>query len=239
MFDFTERTELLIGRENAEKLASSSVLVFGLGGVGGTAAVALARAGIGRIGACDGDRVALSNLNRQELALHSTVGMVKTEVFRKRALDINPEIQVDEYPFFFGPDDSDKIPFENYDFVIDCIDDARGKVAIAVGAGKAGVKLLACMGAGGRLRSGGFSVKDLFSTRNDPLARHMRRLMRKAGITELSCVLPALGPNKAPGAPGPQPEPGVRQPVPSISYVPPEAGLFIAGEAVRSLLESC
>ena len=140
MFDFTERTELLIGRDALEKLARARVLLFGLGGVGGSCGEALVRAGIGHITAVDGDTVSLSNINRQVLALHSNVGMLKTEAFRRRALDINPALDIETVPEFYGRAERNSIDFSGFDHIVDCIDDVPAKVAIIVRAREAGVQ---------------------------------------------------------------------------------------------------
>ena len=227
MFDFVERTELLLGRTNVEKLAHARVLLFGLGGVGGSCGEALVRAGIGHITAVDGDTVARSNINRQVLALHSNIGMLKTEAFRRRALDINPELELETVPEFYSSSNWNSVDFTKFDFVIDCIDDVPAKVDIIVRARETGRQVMTCMGAGNRFAPPSFSVIDLFATTGDPLARSMRQALRKRGVDS---GVPAVVSNTA----------AVKSAVPhtvaSISYVPEAAGLTVAAEVICRIL---
>ena len=227
MFDFSERTELLLGAEKVEKLARTRVLLFGLGGVGGSCGEALVRAGIGHMTVVDGDTVALSNINRQVLALHSNVGMLKTEAFRRRAQDINPSLDLETVPEFYGAANRNSIDFSQFDFIIDCIDDVPAKTLIIVRAREAGRQIITCMGAGNRYARPDFSVIDLFKTTDDPLARTMRRALRKAGVSD---NVPAVVSNS----------PAVRTTEPhtvaSISYTPEAAGLTVAAEVINRIL---
>ena len=227
--DYSERTRILIGNGRAGKLASSRVLVFGLGGVGGSCAEALVRAGVGRITAVDGDVFAASNINRQLLALRSTVGRLKAEVFRERARDISPETEIDILPVFYSAENSGAVCFGDYDYVVDCIDDAAAKVLIIKGAKAAEVPVISCMGAGGRSGLPDFTVADLFDTSGDPLARKMRSLLRKEGICSgVQCVISRSAPDEKPSDP-PTAEPGPgKRIIGSISYVPQAAGLTAA-----------
>ncbi len=227
MFDFTERTELLIGRDALEKLARARVLLFGLGGVGGSCGEALVRAGIGHITAVDGDTVSLSNINRQVLALHSNVGMLKTEAFRRRALDINPALDIETVPEFYGRAERNSIDFSGFDHIVDCIDDVPAKVAIIVRAREAGRPVITCMGAGNRFEMPVFNVIDLFQTSGDPLARAMRQALRKAGVD--SGVPAVISDTSAVRTASPHT-------VASISYVPEAAGLTVAAAVIRRIL---
>ena len=227
MFDFTERTELLLGTEKVKKLARLRVLLFGLGGVGGSCGEALVRAGIGHITTVDGDTVSLSNINRQVLALHSNIGMLKTEAFRRRALDINPELDIDIVSEYYSAANRNSIDFSAFDIVIDCIDDVPAKVMIIARAKEAGRPVITMMGAGNRYALPDFSVVDLFNTSGDPLARSMRHALRKAGVASgVTAVVSNTTAIKS----------AVPHTVASISYVPEAAGLTVAAAAVNLLL---
>ena len=235
MFDFNERTELLIGAEKTALLAEKNVLLFGLGGVGGYCAEALVRAGIGHIMGVDGDTVSLSNLNRQILALRSTVGQYKTDVFRARALDINPDIDIRTVNSFYGRDGfpDNELDFSSYDYIIDCIDDVKAKVKISVKARNANVPVISCMGAGNRSCSPEFIVCDLFSTSGDPLARVLRQSLRKEGIVnDVLCVISKNSPDAPLNA-----FPDGRRVVSSISYSPAAEGILCASEVIRYLIK--
>lgn len=226
------RTALLLGETAVEALAQKHVAVFGVGGVGGFAAEALARAGIGKLTIVDNDRVSPSNLNRQLLALHSTIGQKKTDVMRARLLDINPDLDVIVRDVFFLPENADTFCFADYDYVVDAIDTVAGKIALAVCAREAGVPIIASMGAGNKLDPTQFEVADLAKTSVCPLARTMRRELRKHGIEHMKVVYskePALQPQGDP--------PGGERPVPgSVSFVPGAVGLILAGEVVKDLV---
>ena len=231
------RTELLLGREAMDKLARSRVAVFGVGGVGGFAAEALARSGIGALDLIDNDTVSPSNLNRQIIALHSTIGMKKTDAAAARILDINPDIRLKTWPLFYGPDTAGLFDFREYDYVVDAIDTVTGKIALVMASKEAGVPVICSMGAGNKLDPSAFRVSDLFSTSVDPLARIMRVELKKRGITRLKVVWSPEKPIRAAAdvSPGEDPAAGRRSVPGSIAFVPSAAGLILAGEVVRDL----
>ncbi len=248
------RTELLIGKENVEKLRASHVAVFGLGGVGGYALEALARSGIGHLTVVDDDKVAPSNLNRQILATVDTIGEYKTDVAKARVLSINPEAEVTVYRCFFTPDTSGQFDFSSYDYVVDAIDIVTGKIELAVRAGEAGTPIISCMGAGNKMDASALEVTDISKTRVCPLARVMRRELRRRGINHMKVVYSTEKPIGAEqdagkysenGAPvrnpaedDPQPDrPGTPRKVTpgSNAFVPAVAGLLMAGEVVRDI----
>lgn len=218
------RTAMLIGEEGIEKLAKARVAVFGVGGVGGYVCEALARSGVGTLDLIDKDQVSLSNINRQIIALHSTVGQYKTEVMRERIQDINPEIQVNVHSLFFLPETADRFPFEEYDYVVDAVDTVTAKLELVKRAREKGVPIISCMGAGNKLDPTGFKVADIYKTTMCPLAKVMRRELKKLGIERLKVVYSEEKP-----IPQGQSTPG------SIAFVPSVAGLIIAGEVIRDL----
>ena len=227
------RTELLIGAEGAEKLKNSRVAVFGLGGVGGYVVEALARAGVGTLDLVDNDVVSLSNINRQILALHSTIGILKTEAARQRLLDINPNLKIVCHNCFYLPETADSFDFAQYDYVADAIDTVAGKIALVQQAAKANTPIICAMGAGNKLNAGGFKVADISKTSVCPLAKVMRRELRKRGIDHFKVVYseePAITPQ------GTAEDSKKRQTPGSISYVPAVVGLMMAGEIIRDLL---
>ena len=222
-----ERTARLIGPAGVECLRSKRVAIFGIGGVGSFTAEALVRAGIGRLLFVDGDVVDVTNINRQLVALHSTVGMPKAEVMRLRALEINPEAQVEARQMFYTEANADSVDFSQFDYIVDAIDMITSNLLIIQRARDAGTKVISAMGAGNKLDPTRFRVADISKTSVCPLARVMRQRLRKLGIEHLKVVysdeppLPALDGARAPG---------------SISFVPSAAGLAIAGAVVRDLL---
>lgn len=221
-----ERTELLLGKEAVEKLKTKRVAVFGVGGVGGYVCEALARSGVGELDIIDNDTVALSNINRQIIALHSTLGMYKVDAAEKRLLDINPDIKINKRKCFFLPETADEFDFSRYDYVVDAIDTVTGKLGLIECAEKAGVKIISSMGAGNKLNPTGFEVSDIFKTSVDPLARVMRKELRARGIKKLKVVYSREEPVKT----GQGSTPG------STAFVPSVAGLIIAGEVVSDLI---
>ena len=233
MFDFTQRTEILIGSENVKKLEDSSVLVFGVGGVGSYCVEALARAGIGSFTLFDGDVVSQSNINRQLIALHSTCGKPKCQAAKERILDINPEAKVDVVNEFYTAENADCVDFSSGDYIVDAIDMVSSKLIIIEKAEKAAVPVICAMGAGNKLNPAGFEVKDIFETANCPLARVMRRELRKRNITKLKVVFSEEPPflkfndTQADGKPI----------IGSISFVPSAAGLVMASAVIRDLLK--
>lgn len=214
----------LIGKEAVERLANAKIAVFGLGGVGGFAAEALVRSGVGALDIVDGDTVALSNLNRQIIALHSTVGMWKTDACEQRFLDINPEIKIRKFPLVFGEETAAQFDFSEYDYVVDAIDDVRAKVLLAVKCSESNTPIISSMGAGNKLRPELFRIADIYKTSVCPLARTMRHELRKHGVERLKALYSTEEPyvRKA-GAPA------------SIAFVPSVAGLMIAGEVIRDI----
>lgn len=227
-----EREALLVGEDGIRKLSEKTVAVFGLGGVGSFVCEALARGGIGHLILVDNDTVAESNLNRQLVALHSTLGKKKTEVAKARVLDINPGAKVETYEMFYMPDTAEEIDLSVCDFVVDAIDTVTAKLELAVRCDRLGVPCISCMGTGNRLDATKFCVTDINKTDTCRLARVMRRELRKRGVKKLKVVY-----SKAEAKP-PTPDPSKRMQTPgSISFVPPVAGMICAGEVIRTLLE--
>lgn len=226
-----KRTELLLGRDGIEKLKNSYIAIFGIGGVGGYTAEALARSGVGRLDLIDNDTVALSNINRQIIALHSTVGRYKVDVMKERISDINPDAEVNAIKCFFLPENKDEFNFGKYDYIVDAVDTVSAKIAIIEEAKKAGVPVISSMGAGNKLHPEMFELADISKTSVCPLAKVMRNELKKRGITDVKAVYSKEPPIKS----------GVideksGKPVPgSISFVPSAAGLIIAGEVIRHL----
>lgn len=182
------RTELLLGAEGVERLHRARVAIFGVGGVGGYACEALARSGVGHFDLVDMDTVSLTNINRQIIATHRTLGRYKTEVMKERILDINPEAQVRVYNCFFLPENAEEFPFSEYDYVVDAVDTVTAKITLAVTAKEAGVPLISSMGAGNKLDASRFQVADIYQTKVCPLAKVMRRELKKRGIEKLKVV---------------------------------------------------
>ena len=182
------RTELLIGKEGIEKLANSRVAIFGIGGVGGYTVEALARSGVGEFDLIDDDRICLTNINRQILATRSTVGKYKVDVAMERILDINPRAQVHVYKTFYMPDTADQFDFSAYDYVVDAIDTVTGKLQLVEQAYRTGTKIISSMGAGNKMDASAFQVADISKTSVCPLAKVMRRELKKRGIKKLKVV---------------------------------------------------
>lgn len=226
------RTELLLGESNLKMLRSSRVAVFGVGGVGGFTVEALVRSGVGAIDIIDNDTVALTNLNRQIIALHSTIGRYKVDVMRERIVDINPDCDVRAYKVFYTSETSASFDFTQFDYVVDAIDTVAGKIELVMQAEKAGVPIICSMGAGNKLDASQFEVADVYSTSVCPLARVMRSELRKRGIKKLKVVYS----KEKPLTPAPSDEPTSKRAVPgSTAFVPSVAGLIIAGEVVKDL----
>ena len=231
------RTELLIGTEGMDKLRKSSVMVFGAGGVGSHCIEALARSGIGTLIIIDNDTVSLTNINRQSIAYHSTVGRPKTEVMAERIHDIDPSIRVKTYETFVLPENLTGIldGEGRIDYIIDAIDTVSAKIALAEEAGKRGLRLISSMGTGNKLHPELFEIADLSETSVCPLCRVMRRELKNRGITHLKVLYSREKPVDI-GERQTGEDPGVRRSVPgSISFVPPVAGLLIAGQVIREL----
>lgn len=236
MLNEFSRSALLLGEDALDKLKNSSVAVFGVGGVGGYTVEALARSGVGEIHLIDNDTVSLTNINRQIIALHSTIGEYKTKAAKARILDINPCARVFTYESFFLAENSHEFDFSKFDYVVDAIDTISGKIEIAICADKAGVPVISSMGAGNKLNPLAFEVCDISQTSVCPLARVMRRELKKRGITHMKTVYskePPLTPKLAEG--GTQEQTAKRQTPGSVAFVPSVAGLIIAGEVIKDL----
>ena len=225
-----ERTALLLGKASVERVARKRVAVFGVGGVGGFVCEGLVRAGIGAIDIVDKDIVAISNINRQLIALHSTVGKNKVDVLEERLKDINKNLIIKKYKCFFLPETSETFDFREYDYVVDAIDTVTGKIELILKAKEAGVPIISAMGAGNKLEPAGFQVSDIYKTSVCPLARVMRRELKKRGVDKLKVVYSKEEPIKPQFEEGEEVVPG------SISFVPPVVGLIIAGEVVKDLI---
>ena len=235
-----KRTELIIGAEALKKLEGSRVCVFGVGGVGSYVVEALARSGVGEIDIVDDDKVVLSNINRQIIALHSTVGRDKVDVARDRILDINPNCRVNAHKCFYLPENSAEFEFDKYDYVVDAIDTVTAKIDIIVKCTELGTPVISSMGTGNKLDPTRIKVTDIYKTEGDPLARVMRRELKKRGIKKLKVVYSS----EEPVTPDPElvreeieSTDSQRRSIPgSIAFVPPVAGLTLAGEVIRDLI---
>ena len=231
------RTAMLLGEDAMERLKNAHVAVFGIGGVGGYVVEALARAGIGHLSLIDSDTVSLSNLNRQLLATHSTLGMLKVEAAKARILDINPEAQVEIYPIFYTPETAHLLDFTRFDYIVDAIDTVTGKLALVEQANAAHTPIICCMGTGNKLDASAFQVSDISKTSMCPLARVMRKELGKRGIRHLKVVysqeeaLTPTGWEEEAAAIGKRQIPG------SVSFVPGAAGLILAGEVIRDIAQ--
>lgn len=232
------RTELLIGEEALKKLKHSRVAVFGVGGVGGYVVEALARSGVGALDLIDNDCVDISNINRQIIATMDTIGKPKVEVAKERVLKINPNMTVHTHQMFYLPETADKFDFTEYDYVVDAIDTVSGKIALVVQAKEADSPIICAMGAGNKLDPTAFEVTDIYKTTVCPLAKVMRRELKKRGIKKLKVVYSKeqpISPKKTD-----QEEfikSGKRQIPGSIAFVPSVAGLIIAGEVIKDLIK--
>ncbi len=232
--DQFERTRMLLGQEAVKRLWDSRVLLFGLGGVGSFAAEAVTRVGVGHIELVDNDTVGLTNLNRQLVALHSTLGRLKTDVMAERIRDICPDTEIVTHDVFVSAQTIGGFDFSKYDYVLDAIDTVSAKLLIIDGCRRAGTPVVSCMGTGNRLDPSMLSVSDIYNTSGDPLARIMRRELRKLGVKNLRVVHSTEEPKKPVLPPE---EEAARRPIPaSVSFVPPSAGLMLAGEAIRDLI---
>lgn len=234
------RTELLLGKEAMEKLTNARVAVFGIGGVGGYVCEALCRSGIGKLDLIDNDKVSLTNLNRQIIATNSTIGKYKTEVMRERILEINKDAQVNVHNCFFLPENADSFPFDEYDYIVDAVDTVTAKIELVMKAKEHNVKIISSMGAGNKLDPTAFRVADIYKTNVCPLAKVMRRELKKRGVDKLKVVYSEEKPltpledvsaivkteesvNKKRATPG------------SIAFVPSVVGLIIAGEVIKDI----
>lgn len=248
MLNQFSRTQLLLGGEAMKKLSESRVAVFGVGGVGGYACEALVRSGVGHFDLIDDDKVCLTNLNRQIIATRRTVGKYKTDVMKERMLEINPEVDVTIHKCFFLPENADEFPFSEYDYVIDAVDTVTAKLELVMKCRELNVPIISSMGAGNKLDASAFRVADIYKTKMCPLAKVMRRELKKRGVKKLKVVYSEEKPTRPiedmsvscrtncicpPGAAHKCTE---RRDIPgSVAFVPSVAGLIIAGEVVKDL----
>lgn len=231
------RSELLLGSDAIEKLKNSHVALFGVGGVGSYTAEALARCGVGEITLVDNDTVSLTNLNRQLIALHSTLGRLKVDVAKERLLDINPDLKIHTIASFFTPDTKDDIDFSYFDYVVDAIDTVSGKLALVQVCSENNIPIISSMGTGNKLDPTKFEVTDIFKTSMCPLAKVMRYELKKRGIRKLKVVYSKEEP-KAHKAVSDE-DAGNRRSIPaSVSFVPSVAGLIIAGEVIKDIVDN-
>lgn len=243
------RTELLIGSQAMGRLADARVAIFGIGGVGGYVCEALARSGVGAFDLVDNDIIDITNLNRQIIATTKTLGMDKVEVMKERILEINPQARVRTYRCFYLPENSDAFPMEEYDYIVDAMDTVTAKIELIMRAREKGIPVISCMGTGNKLDPSALCITDLCKTKVCPLARVMRRELKKRGIHKLKVLYSEEIPirrytdsflEKGPGDPACADGQGrdhIRRGIPgSISYVPAAAGLMIGGEVIKDLI---
>lgn len=242
------RTELLLGKEAMEKLKNAKVAVFGIGGVGGYVCEALVRSGVGAFDLIDDDKVCLTNLNRQIIATRKTIGKYKTDVMKDRILEINPDARVEVHKCFFLPENADEFPFEEYDYIVDAVDTVTAKISLVMKAQEMNVPIISSMGAGNKLDASQFRVADIYKTKVCPLAKVMRRELKKRGVKKLKVVYSEEQPTRPvedmaiscrtncicpPGAAHKCTE---RRDIPgSTAFVPSVVGLIIAGEVIKDL----
>jgi tRNA A37 threonylcarbamoyladenosine dehydratase len=249
MLNQFSRTELLVGKEAMERLEKSRVAVFGIGGVGGYVCEALVRSGVGAFDLIDDDKVCLTNLNRQIIATRKTVGRQKTEVMKERMLEINPDVDVRIRNCFFLPENADEFPFEEYDYIVDAVDTVTAKIELVMKAKEKNVPIISSMGAGNKLDASAFRVADIYKTKVCPLAKVMRRELKKRGVKKLKVVYSEELPitpredmaiscrNNCICPPGAQHKCTERRAIPgSVAFVPSVAGMIIAGEVVKDLV---
>lgn len=242
------RTELLLGKEAMDRLKNARVAVFGIGGVGGYVCEALVRSGVGAFDLIDDDKVCLTNLNRQIIATRKTVGRYKTEVMKERMLEINPDVQVTIHDCFFLPENAQEFEFEKYDYIVDAVDTVTAKIALVMKAKEVNVPIISSMGAGNKLDASRFEVADIYKTSVCPLAKVMRRELKKRGVRKLKVVYSKEQPvtpvedmaiscrTNCICPPGAQHKCTERRDIPgSVAFVPSVAGLIIAGEVVKDL----
>lgn len=246
MLDQFSRTQLLFGADNMEKLRNSRVAIFGVGGVGGYAVEALARSGVGTLDLIDNDKVCLSNINRQIIATRKTIGKYKVDVAKERVLEINPDANVNTYRMFYLPETKDEFHFEDYDYVVDAIDTVTGKIQLVLQAQEAGTPIISSMGAGNKINPADFEVADIYKTSVCPLAKVMRRELKKRGVKALKVVYSKEKPIKPVEdmsdsncsslyeetikATEKRAIPG------STAFVPSTVGLIIASEVIKDIL---
>ncbi|MBR6402181.1 MAG: tRNA threonylcarbamoyladenosine dehydratase [Eubacterium sp.] len=241
MSDQFSRTRILVGDEGIDKLHSARVIIFGVGGVGGYVAESLARCGVGHIELVDSDTVSETNINRQIIALHSTVGRYKTEVMRDRIMDINPSAEVVVHNCFYLPETAEQFDFSKYDYIVDAVDTVAAKISIIVEADKKNVPVISSMGAGNKMNPADFQVADIYKTSCCPLAKVMRRELKKRGIKKLKCVysteLPIKPDETSAEYKAELEESGKRQIPGSTAFAPSVAGLIIASEVFKDMIK--
>lgn len=248
MLNQFSRTQLLLGKEAIDKLNSSRVAVFGIGGVGGYVCEALIRSGVGHFDLIDDDKVCLTNLNRQIIATRKTIGQYKVDVMKERMLDIYPDAEIRVRKCFFLPENAAEFPFNEYDYIVDAIDTVSAKIELVLQAQKIGVPIISCMGAGNKLDGSQFRVADIYKTRICPLAKVMRYELRKRGVKKLKVVYSEETPTRPIEdmsiscrtncicPPGAEHKCTQRRDIPgSVAFVPSIAGLLIAGEVIKDL----
>ena len=238
MLNEFSRTELLLGKEKMNKLSSSRVIVFGVGGVGGYVCEALARSGVGSIDIVDNDKVSLTNINRQIIATHKTIDKYKVDVMKERMVDINQNISVNVYKCFFLPENSNSFDFEKYDYIVDAVDTVAAKIAIIEKATRLKIPVISAMGAGNKLDPTGFKVSDIYKTKVCPLARVMRTECKKRNIPSFKVVYSEEQPRKpVENLPIEESKSTTRRDTPgSIAFAPSVAGLIIASEVIKDLV---
>ena len=242
------RTQLLLGEEAMDRLKNTRIAVFGVGGVGGFVCEALVRSGVGAFDLIDDDKVCLTNLNRQIIATRKTVGKYKAEVMRDRMIEINPEVDVRIHNRFFLPENADEFPFSEYDYVVDAVDTVTAKIELVMKCQKEGIPIISSMGAGNKLEASAFKVADIYKTKMCPLAKVMRRELKKRGVKKLKVVYSEEKPTRPIEdmsiscrtncicPPGAEHKCTERRDIPgSVAFVPSVAGLIIAGEVVKDL----
>ena len=242
------RTQLLLGEEAMDRLKKTRIAVFGVGGVGGFVCEALVRSGVGAFDLIDDDKVCLTNLNRQIIATRKTVGKYKAEVMRDRMIEINPEVDVRIHKRFFLPENADEFPFSEYDYVVDAVDTVTAKIELVMKCQKEGIPIISSMGAGNKLEASAFKVADIYKTKMCPLAKVMRRELKKRGVKKLKVVYSEEKPTRPIEdmsiscrtncicPPGAEHKCTERRDIPgSVAFVPSVAGLIIAGEVVKDL----
>ena len=248
MLNQFSRTQLLLGEDAMKKLADMRVAVFGIGGVGGYVCEALVRSGIGHFDLIDDDKVCLTNINRQIIATRKTIGKYKVDVMKERMLDINPEVEVNVHKCFFLPENADEFPFAEYDYVVDAVDTVTAEIELVMKSQKEGVPIMSSMGAGNKLDASAFRVADIYKTQMCPLAKVMRRELKKRGVKKLKVVYSEEKPTRPIEdmsiscrtdcicPPGAEHKCTERRDIPgSVAFVPSVAGLIIAGEVIKDL----
>lgn len=248
MLNQFSRTELLLGKEAMEKLKNARVAIFGVGGVGGYVCEALVRSGVGAFDLIDDDKVCLTNLNRQIIATRKTVGKYKVDVMKERILEINPDAKVETHKCFFLPENADEFPFEEYDYIVDAVDTVTAKISLVMVAKEKNVPIISSMGAGNKLDASQFKVADIYKTKVCPLAKVMRRELKKRGVRKLKVVYSEEQPTRPIDdmaiscrtncicPPGAKHKCTERRDIPgSLAFVPSVAGLIIAGEVVQDI----